>query len=97
MGRNREYADDADRQRAYRERKKAQEERLREELRRARSEGGTKADKRKRVSANLIKVLGMLGSDFPGERDNAARMATQILKEEGLTWYDVLDVENPKP
>ena len=56
-----------------------------------------KAEKRKLVSEKLIKVLGMLGSGHAGERDNAARMATQILKDAGLTWYDVLDVaDEPK-
>jgi hypothetical protein len=88
MGRYREYADNADRQRAYRQRKAEEEARLRDELRL----GSTRTAKRKTVSAKLIKVLGMLGSAHAGERDNAARMATQILKEAGLTWYDVLDV-----
>jgi hypothetical protein len=89
MGRHREYRSDADRQRAYRERKA-------EELRRLREGGAPQAQKRKLVSAKLVKVLGMLGSDHAGERDNAARKATQILKEARLTWYDVLDVEEPK-
>jgi hypothetical protein len=92
MGRDREYGDNAERQRAYRERKAAEEERLREALRRQ----GGKAAKRKAVSTKLVKVLGMLGSDHAGERDNAARLATQILKDAGLTWYDVLDTEEPK-
>ena len=96
MGRYREYANDAERQRAYRQRKAEEKARLQEELRRARGAAGTRAAARKQVSAKLVKVLGMLGSAFPGERDNAARMATQILKEAGLTWYDVLDVEEPK-
>jgi hypothetical protein len=39
-------------------------------------------------------VLGMLGSAHAGERDNAARKATQILREAGLTWWDVLDVDD---
>lgn len=89
MGRDRLYGSDADRQRAYRERKAREEAQLREELK----SRGSKATKRRLVSAKLIKVLGYLGSDYAGERDNAARKAMEILKEAGLTWYDVLDVE----
>jgi hypothetical protein len=85
MGRDREYVDNAERQRAYRERKKAQEAWLKQELRRA--------DTRKAVSEKLVKVLGMLGSDNAGVRDNAALQATRILKEAGLTWYDVLGMK----
>lgn len=96
MGRHREYRSDADRQRAYRQRKAAEDARLREELRRARSEAGAKAVTRKQVSEKLVKVLGMLGSDNAGIRDAAATHATRILKEAGLTWYDVLDVEEPR-
>jgi hypothetical protein len=92
MGRDRQYSDDAERQRAYRQRKAEEEARLREELKQARRGGST----RRTVSAKLVKVLGMLGSDHAGERDNAACKATQILKEARLTWYDVLDVEEPK-
>lgn len=88
MGRDRIYGSDAERQRAYRQRKAAEDARLR-----SGGGGGTKTSKRKLVSLKLIKVLGMLGSDFDGERANAAKMATQILKDAGLTWYDVLDVE----
>ena len=93
MGRDRKYASDADRQHAYRQRKAEEEARLREELRRAKSEGGIKAATRKAVSVKLVKVLGYLGSDSAGERDNAARKAMEILKAAGLTWYDVLDTE----
>lgn len=97
MGRDREYASDADRQRAYRQRKAEQEARIREELRRARSGAGAKAATRKLVSAKLVKVLGMLGSDHAGERAEAARRATIMLKEANLTWYDVLDLgEEPR-
>jgi hypothetical protein len=86
MGRSREYENNAERQRAYRRRKAEEDERLRRTRRR-----GSKASKP--VPAKLIKVLGLLGSDQAGERDTAARMATQMLKDLGLTWYDVLDVE----
>jgi hypothetical protein len=81
MGRYRYYSSDADRQRAYRQRKAKELEQLR------------RGSSRKQVSEKLVKVLGMLGSTHAGERDNAAQMATQILKEAGLTWYDVLDVK----
>jgi hypothetical protein len=85
MGRDRIYYDNADRQRAYRERQ-------RDELESLRRGGG----KRQAVSAKLVKVLGMLGSAHAGERANAALAASQILKEAGLTWYDVLDVPRRK-
>jgi len=39
----------------------------------------------------LAMVLGTLGSDHAGERDNAARLAVRMLK--GLTWPQVLDGE----
>jgi hypothetical protein len=84
-GRRDQIASNAKRQQAYRQRK-AQEQ---EELKRALNI----THRRRLVSAKLVKVLGMLGSDYEGERDTAARMATQILKEAGLTWYDVLGVE----
>lgn len=89
MGRNREYADNADRQRAYRERKAADEARLREELRRRRA-GEIGANKQVRL--RLAKILGMLGSAHAGERDAAFLAAERILKEAGLTWYDVFDI-----
>lgn len=43
-------------------------------------------DKRTR----LIKLLGMLGSAYEGERANAASMIDRIMKEYKLTWTDVL-------
>jgi hypothetical protein len=96
MGRCREYADNADRQRAYRERKAAEEARLREELRQARSVAAAKTVHRDKMRKHLVRVLGMLGSDNPVERDKAARHASQVLKEAGLTWYDLLDVTEEK-
>jgi hypothetical protein len=92
MGRYREYSDNADRQRAYRERKAAEEARLREQVRRLREKGEHRDKFRKR----LVRVLGMLGSNHPGERDAAALMATRMVKEAGLTWYDILDVTEEK-
>jgi hypothetical protein len=41
----------------------------------------------------LVMVLGMLGSDHAGERDNAARLVVRMLKEAGLTWPQLLDGE----
>jgi hypothetical protein len=38
----------------------------------------------------LAQVLGMLGSDFAGERDNAARLAEKLRRESGLTWQQIL-------
>lgn len=38
----------------------------------------------------LCKMLGMLGSDHAGERDNAAVKANQIVRELGLTWSQLL-------
>lgn len=35
------------------------------------------------------KIVGMLGSDHDGERANAARMASAILKQNGLDWSAV--------
>jgi hypothetical protein len=87
MGRYREYRSDAERQRAYRQRKAGEAAFLQDELRRLREGGALKAQKRKLASVKLVKVLGMLGSAHAGERDNAARMAVQILKDAGLTWY----------
>jgi hypothetical protein len=95
VGRDREYSSDAERQRAYRQRKK---EALRRERQQRQGQGPQqrppgRAGKRALVSEKLVKVLGMLGSAHVGERDNAAVKASQILKEADLTWYDVLAVE----
>ena len=38
----------------------------------------------------LASLLGMLGSDAAGERDNAARLAEQFRREHGLSWTDLL-------
>jgi hypothetical protein len=44
----------------------------------------------------LASLLGMLGSNAAGERDNAARLAEQFRREHGLTWADLLTPE-PEP
>ena len=38
----------------------------------------------------LVQLLGMLGSDFEGERATAGRMASDIVRASGLTWRDLL-------
>jgi hypothetical protein len=45
---------------------------------------------------HLAKLLGMLGSDHAGERDNAARAAHRLVQQHGITWYDVV-VTHPPP
>jgi len=39
----------------------------------------------------LIRILGLLGSDQPGERAAAAAQAHRLLMSLGVTWADVLD------
>jgi hypothetical protein len=95
MGRDRIHADNAEKQRAYRQRRAEELEWLRAEVERLRRGGAAKVTKRRAVSTKLVKVLGMLGSDHMGERATAADMASRMLKEAGLTWYDVLDIDEP--
>lgn len=45
----------------------------------------------------LARVLGMLGSDHPGERDAAGQAAMRIVRDAGLTWGDVLLPAPPAP
>jgi hypothetical protein len=51
----------------------------------------------------LVALLGMLGSDHAGERDNAAKLAEKFRRQYGLTWADLLNLqaapapEPPKP
>jgi hypothetical protein len=42
----------------------------------------------------LVGVLGMLGSEHAGERDNAARLADRLVRGKGLEWAQLLA---PKP
>jgi hypothetical protein len=37
----------------------------------------------------LIAILGMLGSNSAGERDNAARLAEQFRRQQGMTWEEM--------
>jgi hypothetical protein len=43
----------------------------------------------------LIKALGMLGSDQPGERDNAALMAEKLRAKIGMSWEDLIVAASP--
>ena len=47
--------------------------------------------------ARLIKLLGMLGSEFEGERANAGALIDRIIREHGLTWHDVLEMSTAQP
>jgi len=38
----------------------------------------------------LVKLLGMLGSDFDGERAAAGALAHRLIRERGLTWRALL-------
>ena len=42
-------------------------------------------------TTRFAQFCGMLGSDFDGERANAANFATSWLKNHNLTWQDVAD------
>jgi hypothetical protein len=41
-------------------------------------------------AARLIKLCGMFSSDHAGERDTAARLADQLVRQNKLTWSDVI-------
>ena len=38
----------------------------------------------------LVKLLGMLGGDQPGERDAAARATDALLRSAGMTWREII-------
>lgn len=38
----------------------------------------------------LAKLLGLLGSDHDGEVANAGRAADRLLRQAGLTWFDII-------
>ncbi len=42
------------------------------------------------LADRLTKLCGMFGSDFDGERANAARMADELVRNAGLAWPDVI-------
>jgi hypothetical protein len=41
--------------------------------------------------ARLAKLLGMLGSDHEGERANAARLASEMVRTASTTWKDIVN------
>lgn len=45
----------------------------------------------------LAALLGMLGSDHAGERDNAARAAHKLARSSGLTWGEILAAPERAP
>lgn len=45
----------------------------------------------------LVKLAGMLGSSYDGERANAAAACTRLLHDHGLTWREVLAAPAAKP
>jgi hypothetical protein len=44
----------------------------------------------------LIRILGMLGSDFDGERASAGLLASRLLKVNNITWADVVCIPQKK-
>jgi len=40
--------------------------------------------------AKLVNILGMLASDFDGERAAAGLLASRMLRQAGLTWSDLI-------
>ena len=42
------------------------------------------------IAARLAKLAGMFGSAHAGERANAAQMADRLVRDSGLTWFDVI-------
>ena len=42
------------------------------------------------LTQRLSKLCGLFGSEFDGERANAARMADDLIRGFGLTWKDVI-------
>ena len=38
----------------------------------------------------FLRICGMLGSNFDGERSSAALLASRMLKDAGLVWADVV-------
>jgi hypothetical protein len=44
-------------------------------------------------AAKLARVLGLLGSEFPGERASAALAAHRLMKRLGLNWQELLTID----
>jgi hypothetical protein len=49
------------------------------------------------LAAKLVKILGMLGSDYDGEVAAAGRRANAMVKDAGLMWDDVIAPAVPIP
>jgi len=47
------------------------------------------------VRERLIKLCGLLTSEHDGERATAARMASDVLRQNRLTWRELLMAEGP--
>jgi hypothetical protein len=45
----------------------------------------------------LAQMLGLLGSELAGERDAAGLAAHRLIRQRGLTWFDVLLPALPPP
>lgn len=43
----------------------------------------------------LAKLCGLFGSSHGGERANAAALADKLVRERGLTWFDVIGAPTP--
>jgi hypothetical protein len=48
-----------------------------------------------KARADLQKILGLLDSNFAGERDAAIRAATRLLEKHGLKWCEILTLHAP--
>jgi hypothetical protein len=49
------------------------------------------------LAAKLVKILGMLGSDYDGEIAAAGRRANAMVRGAGLTWDEVITSSAPIP
>ena len=44
----------------------------------------------------LARLLGMMGSQHDGEALNAARLADKLVREQGITWFNVISTAPPR-
>jgi hypothetical protein len=44
----------------------------------------------------LAQLLGLLGSNYPGERGNAAVASHKLIQTKGVTWSEVIDPPPPE-
>jgi hypothetical protein len=49
------------------------------------------------LAAKLVKILGMLGSNYDGEIAAAGRQANAMVRRAGLTWDEVITSSAPIP